>query len=92
MNYYTKEELKLMTTEEILSLPKKCSRLHPYCLIGLHIDEVKIRMTEWCKDFGPMICLVQEGEGCGMNFNTTYYYYVLNKNNIMIDIYDAFDY
>lgn len=48
---YTKEELRAMTDQQILALPKKCPRLHPYCLIGLHIDEARKRMEEWSKKY-----------------------------------------
>ena len=68
---YTKEELRAMTTEEIFKLPKKCKRLYPYCLIGLHIDDVKNRMDVWCKNIGFKAKILTSGECCLMDINTT---------------------
>ena len=87
---YTKEELIAMTTKELLELPEKCPRLYPYCLIGLHIDVVRSRMDEWCKNMGYKAELLTSGQGCIMNMMTTYYYCKLDENNIMIDVNNVF--
>jgi len=87
---YTKEELRAMTDKELLELPEKCSRLYPYCLIGLNIDDVRRRMDEWCKNIGCKAKILTSGQGCFMDITTTYYYCVLDENNIMIDVYNAF--
>lgn len=89
---YTKDDLKAMSDEEFLSLPKKCSRLHPYCLIGLPMDEVRTRMKEWVKDININVeLLIVNKDVCLMDMNTSYYYCVLDENDIMIDVYDPFD-
>ena len=88
---YTKEELISMTVKEILALPKKCPRLHPYCLIGLHIDDARNRMKEWCKTMGIKAVLLTSGQGCLGDINTSYYYYELDEKDIMTDVRDFFD-
>jgi hypothetical protein len=87
---YTKEEIRAMTTKEILELPEKCPRLYPYCLIGLHIDDVRNRMDDWCKIIGCNIKIIISGQCCLMDINTTHYYCELDKNNIMTDVYEIF--
>ena len=85
---YTKEELRGMPDEELLKIPKKSPRLHPYCLIGLHIDEVRQRMKEW----NPNAKILISGkDGCAMSFNTVYYYCTVDENDIMSDVFPAFD-
>jgi hypothetical protein len=71
-----------MSIKEILALPEKCPRLHPYCLIGLHIDKVRTRMAEWSYN----IVRLTSGQGHFMDFDIIYYYATLDKNNIMIDV------
>ena len=87
---YTKEELRAMTNKELLELPKKCPRLYPYCLIGLHIDDVRSRMLDWCKNIGYKAEILNSSQGCLMDINTIYYCCKLDKNNIMTDVYKAF--
>jgi hypothetical protein len=87
---YTKEELLAMTTKEFLELPEKCPRLYPYCLIGLHIDVVRSRMHDWCKNIGNKAEILNSGQGCLMDINTTYYYCEQDENNIMTDVYEAY--
>ena len=89
---YTKEDLKAMSDKEFLELPKKCSRLHPYCLVGLHIDEVRNRMKEWVKDISIKVeLLIVNKDACLMDMNTSYYYCVLDENDIMIDVFNPFE-
>lgn len=88
---YTKEELRAMSVKELLALPKKCPRLHPYCLIGLHIDEVRNRMKEWSKNIGFYVEMLTSGQICLMDINTTYYYCEVDENGIMTDVRDLFD-
>ena len=88
---YTKEELRAMSAKELLALPKKCPRLHPYCLIGLHFDEVRNRMKEWSKNIGNRTQMLTSGEGCLMDINTIYYYCELDEKGIMTDVRDLFD-
>ena len=88
---YTKEELRAMSAKELLALPKKCPRLHPYCLIGLHIDEVRNRMKEWSKNIGFYVEMLTSGQICLMDINTTYYYCEVDENGIMTDVRDLFD-
>lgn len=87
---YTKEELQAMTEKELLELPEKCPRLYPYCLIGLHIDVVRSRMHDWCKNIGNKAEILNSGQGCLMDINTTYYYCEQDENNIMTDVYEAY--
>jgi hypothetical protein len=89
---YTKKELRAMTAKEILELPEKCPRLYPYCLIGLHIDDIRNHMDDWCKNIGSKIEILTSGQGCLMDINTTYYCCELDENNIMTDVYKAFTY
>ena len=89
---YTKKELREMTVKEILELPEKCPRLYPYCLIGLHIDDVRNHMNDWCKNIGCKTEILISGQGCLMDINTTYYCCKLDENNIMTDVYKAFTY
>jgi hypothetical protein len=88
---YTKEEFTTMSVKELLSLPKKCTRLHPYCLIGLHIDDARNRMKEWCKNIGNRAVMLTSGQICLMDIDTNYYYCELNENSIMTDVRNAFD-
>jgi hypothetical protein len=44
---YTKEELRTLSVEELCKIPKNSPRLYPYCLVGLHIDEVRQRVKKW---------------------------------------------
>ena len=88
---YTKEELRAMSAEELLSLPKKCPRLYPYCLIGLHIDDVCNRMKEWCKITGNRAEMLTSGQGCLMDINVAYYYCELDEKGIMTDVRNAFE-
>lgn len=88
---YTKEELRAMSVQELLALPKKCPRLHPYCLIGLHIDDARNRMKEWCKNIGNRAEMLTSGQGCLMDINITYYYCDIDEKGIMTDVRDAFD-
>ena len=85
---YTKEELMSMSNEEILKIPKKSPRLHPYCLVGLHIDEVRKRMNKWIP--GRVEILISGKDGCAMDFNTVYYYCEVDENNIMKEVFPAF--
>lgn len=87
---YTKEELRTMTTKEILNLPEKSHRLYPYCLIGLHIDDVRSRMDDWCKNIGNKAEILTSCQSYLMDINTTYYCCELDENNIMTDVYKAF--
>ena len=85
---YTKEELLAMSDEEILKIPIKTPRLHPYCLVGLHIDEVRHRVKEW---FPVKVEILISGkDGCAMDFNTVYYYCNVDENNIMKEVFPAF--
>lgn len=88
---YTKEELRAMTAKQILALPEKCPRLYPYCLIGLHIDDARDHMNEWCKHIGNKAEILTSGQGCLMDINTTYYYCELDENNIMTDVRNVFE-
>ena len=84
---YTKEELRAMTCKEIMALPKKCPRLHPYCLIGQHIDDVRKRMDEWSKNIGCNFEILTPKQCCSLNASISYYWCDLDENNIMIDVY-----
>ena len=86
---YTKEELRTMPDEELLKIPRKSPRLHPYCLVGLHIDEVRQRMKVWNPNAKILIC---DKDGCAMDFNTVYYYCEVDENNVMNKVFPAFDY
>jgi hypothetical protein len=87
--HYTKEELRAMPDEELLKIPRKSPRLHPYCLVGLHIDEVRQRMKEW----NPNAKILISGkDGCTMSFNTVYYYCEVDEHNVMKKVVPAFDY
>ncbi len=86
---YTKEELRVMPDEELLKIPIKSSRLHPYCLVGLHINEVRQRMKEWNPNSK---ILISGKDGCAMSFNTVYYYCTVDENDIMSDVFPEFDY
>lgn len=88
---YTKEELRAMTDKQKLALPKKCPRLHPYCLIGLHIDDAKTRMDEWSKNIGFKVEMLTSGQGCLMDINVTYFYCDVDEKGIMTDVNNAFD-
>jgi len=88
---YTKEELRAMSDNELLSLPHKCPRLHPYCLIGLHIDEVRKRMEEWSKNIGFKVEMLTSGQGCLMDINVTYFYCDVDEKGNMTDVNNAFD-
>lgn len=88
---YTKEELRAMSDNELLSLPHKCPRLHPYCLIGLHIDEARNRMDEWCKQMGITALMMTDGEGCLMDPRVSYWYCKVDEKSIMTDVNPAFD-
>lgn len=88
---YTKEELRAMSDKEVLALPKKCPRLHPYCLIGLHIDEVRNRMDEWGKQIGMKSVMMINGDACYMDPNVKYWYCEIDENGIMTDVRDAFE-
>lgn len=86
---YTKEELRAMPDEELLKIPRKSPRLHPYCLVGLHIDEVRQCMKEW----NPNAKILISGkDGCAMSFNIVYYYCEVDDNNVMKKVFPAFDY
>ncbi len=85
---YTKEELRTMPTEELLKIPRKSPRLHPYCLVGLHIDEVRQRVKEWFPI--KVEILISGKDGCAMDFNTVYYYCEVDENNIMLKVFPAF--
>jgi hypothetical protein len=86
---YTKEELRAMPDEELLKIPRKSQRLHPYCLVGLHIDEVRQHMKQW----NPNAKILISGkDGCAMDFNTVYYYCEVDENNIMKKVFPAIDY
>lgn len=86
---YTKEELRAMPDEELLKIPRKSLRLHPYCLVGLHIDEVRQRMKQW----NPNAKILISGkDGCAMSFNIVYYYCEVDDNNVMKKVFPAFDY
>lgn len=87
--HYTKEELRAMTDKQITTLLKKCSGLHPYCLIGLHIVDVRNRMKEWSKSIGNRVEMFSPGEGCLMDINTIYYNCEIDENGIMIDVNNA---
>jgi hypothetical protein len=85
---YTKEKLKSMTNEELLKI-KNSIRLHPYCLVGLHIDEVRQRMNLWNPNSK---IIIYDKDGCTMSFNTDYYYCKVDKHNIMTKVFPAFEY
>lgn len=88
---YTIEELRSMTPKEFLALPKKCPRLHPYCLIGLHIDDARNRMKEWTKYIGNRVEMLSTDQGCLLDINTTYYICEVDENSIMTDVHNAFE-
>jgi len=88
---YTIEELKNMSVKDVLALPKKCPRLRPYCLIGLHIDEVRSSMNEWSKHIGKKVEMLISGQGCLIDFKKLYYFCVVNEDGIMTDVCYAFD-
>ena len=85
---YTKEELMAMSDEEIIRIPMRSKRLHPYCLVGLHIDEVRQRMKEWMQ--GKVEILISGKDVCLMDYNTVYYYCNVDENNIMIEVFPVF--
>jgi hypothetical protein len=87
---YTKKELIAMSAEEIFKIPKKSPRLYPYCLVGLHIDEVRQRVKEWFPI--KVEILISGKDGCAMDFNTVYYYCEVDENNMMKKVFPAFDY
>ncbi len=86
---YTKKELIAMSAEEIFKIPKNSPRLYPYCLVGLHIDEVRQRVKEWFPI--KVEILISDKDGCAMDFNTVYYYCEVDENNIMKKVFPAFD-
>ena len=47
---YTREEINAMHYKQVIELTEaKSPRLHPYCLIGLPLCEVREKMREWFK-------------------------------------------
>lgn len=85
---YTKEELDAMTAEECLAIPKKSPRLHPYCLVGLSVDEVKTKFKEW---FGDRAVLVFDGEAFEMVVSKTYYLGVVDEDGKVTDFKEIYD-
>ena len=84
---YTKDELTAMTADECLAISAKSHRLHPYCLVGLSVNEVKTRFKAW---FGDDAMLVFDGEAFDMDVNKTYYLGVV-EDGIVTDFKDIFE-
>ena len=88
---YTREEINLMTIELLLELDKKKSpRVYPYCLIGQLIHGARKQMKEWSKT--SVEILISGKDACAMDFNTNYYYCNIDENNIITEIWNAFDF
>ena len=88
---YTREEINLMPNELLLELYKEKSlRLYPYCLIGDTISNARKKMTEWSKT--KVDILISGKDGCSMDINTCYWYCNIDENDIIKEIWRAFDY
>jgi hypothetical protein len=74
---YTKEELNTMSDKEFVELFKnKSPPLHPWCLIGKPLSDVRKTMTEWNKHS----CILVSGlDGCFMDMRINYYYCDVDK-------------
>lgn len=86
---YTKEQINSIPIEELLTLFRAKSRkLYPYCLLGLHIDQVKKYMNERLAP--DKVVILIDGESFLMESNTHYWYSKVDQNNMMIDIWSPF--
>ena len=89
---YTIEEEDDMSSKELLELfGKKSPRLHPYCLIGQPLSEVRRIMKERFKGRGHVQIMVN-GELSYMDMRVSYWYCNVDENNIMTEIWPVFDY
>ena len=87
---FTIEELDNMTDEQIIELHKiKSKRLHPYCLIGVNIDDARKRIKEYSKVKTEL--LVSGKDGCLMDINTSYWYCNVDEHNNIISLFDPFE-
>jgi hypothetical protein len=88
---YTRKEIEDMPTTRLLKLTReKSPRLPPFCFIGKPLEESRTQMTQWCKN--PVVILISGKETCSMNYKTSYWYCTIDEQNIITDIWRAFDY
>ena len=60
------------------------------CFIGLELNDAKKQLNQWSKVKIEM--LVAGKEACFMDFNTVYLFCDIDANNIITNIWKAFDY
>ena len=87
---YTREELDAMPDKLVIELYKtKSPRLHPFCLIGLPISEVREKMREWFKGRCQTEILIAGKEASFGDTRVLTWFCNVDENNIMIDIWDG---
>ena len=87
---YTRKEIEDMPTIKLLKLMRKKSpKLHPFCFIGKPLEDSRIQMKQWCKN--PVFILISSTETSYMKYNTSYWYCTIDEQNIITDIWWAFD-
>ena len=83
---YAREEINAMHYKQVIELTEaKSPRLHPYCLIGLPLCEVREKMREWFK--GRRIEILVEGKQASFGDTRVLTWFCkVDENNIMTDI------
>lgn len=87
---FTREEINTMDDNLFLDLIKNSpSRFYPYCLVGENIHEARIKFKTWTK--GKVEILISDKDTCAMDYNTSYFYCHTNEDDIITEIWKAFD-
>jgi hypothetical protein len=88
MDPFTHEELESFTNEQINELLKsKSPRLYPYCLIGLPLDEARIKLSDWWKGRCDNVELLVSGKEMDMGyFHKMTWFCCVDENNIITNI------
>ena len=82
----TKEEMNALPVATLIELFRmKSPRLHPFCLIGLPIDEARERMRVWT-DNSPWVHLLVAGKDVAtMDPRETHWFCKLDENGCIVD-------
>ena len=84
---YTREEIYAMHYKQVIELSKaKSPRLHPFCLIGLPITEVREKMREWFKGRCQTEIIIAGKEASFGDTRVLTWFCKVDENNIMTDI------